>query len=435
LEQAVAAAVAALPAGDEQTRVLSFMLAQAEQLAKARADADAQRAARDARARDRRRWGAHAAPGEPGLRALVINATLPVAGHDGGSSALLSHIAALQGLGYAVSLVAADDMAADGAALADWGINVCGAPFYGCVEDVLRRQAGCFDAVYLHRVDMATRYLGLARRYAPRARLLYSVADLHHLRVARQAAVQDEPALLDWSRALRQAECAAAVAADAVITHSAAEAAWLRQAVPMAQVHHVPWSVAAQDQRPGFAQRQGVAFIGHYGHAPNADAASWLVDTVMPLVWQQQPAIECRLVGSAMPAAVQALAGPGVTVLGHVPQLATVLNQVRLTVAPLRFGAGVKGKVLDSFAAGVPCVMTPVAAEGLGLPPALQAMVGTDAAALAALICGYHDDAARHGAAAQAGLALMRDAHSAAAVMAALSDALGCGAAERRRVG
>jgi glycosyltransferase involved in cell wall biosynthesis len=415
--------------------VLSFMLAQAEQLAKARADADAQRAARDARARDRRRWGAHAAPGAPGLRALVINATLPVANHDGGSSALLSHIAALQGLGYAVSLAAADDMAADGAALADLGISVRGAPFYSCVEDVLRRQAGCFDAVYLHRVDMASRYLGLTRRYAPRARLLYSVADLHHLRVARQAAVQHEPGLLDWSRALRQAECAAAVAADAVITHSAEEAAWLRQAAPMAQVHHVPWSVAVQDQRPGFEARQGVAFIGHYAHAPNADAASWLVGAVMPLVWQAQPAIECLLVGSAMPPAIQALAGPGVRVLGHVPRLSDVLDRVRLTVAPLRFGAGVKAKVLDSMAAGVPCVMMPVAAEGLGLGPMLQAMVGTDAAALAALICGYHGDEARHRAAARTGLALIREAHSEAVVMAALGDAIGGAAVGRLGAG
>jgi glycosyltransferase involved in cell wall biosynthesis len=435
LEQAVAAAVAALPAGEEQTRVLSFMLAQAEQLAKARADADGQRQARETRAKDKRRWGPHATPGAPGLRALVINAALPVATHDGGSSALLSHIAALQSLGYAVSLVAADAMDADGAALAAYGISVCGAPFYSCVEDVLRRQAGCFDAVYLHRVDMASRYLALARRHAPRARVLYSVADLHHLRIGRQALVQDEPGLLDWSRALRAAECHAAAAADAVITHSAEEAAWLRQAAPSAQVHHVPWSVTPQAKRRGFAKRQGVALIGHYGHAPNADAASWLVGAVMPLVWQAQPEIECILVGSDMPPAIQALAGPGVRVLGHVTRLGDVLDRVRLTVAPLRFGAGVKAKVLDSMAAGVPCVMTPIAAEGLGLPPLLQAMVGADAAALAALICGYHGDATRHKAAAQAGLALIQDAHSEAVVAAALQGALGGAWAEQRRVG
>jgi hypothetical protein len=85
----------------------------------------------------------------------------------------------------------------------------------------------------------------------------------------------------------------------------------------------------------------------------------------------------------------------------------------------------VKGKVLESLAAGVPCVMTPVAAEGLGLPPVLQAMVGADAAGLAALICGYHKDAARYDAAAQSGLALIRDGHSEAAVTAALARAIG----------
>ena len=97
----------------------------------------------------------------------------------------------------------------------------------------------------------------------------------------------------------------------------------------------------------------------------------------MPLVRQTNPAITCLLVGADMPDPVRRLAGPGVEVVGRVGDLGEqVFDRVRLTVAPLRFGAGVKGKVLDSFAAGVPCVMSEVAAEGLVLSPVLRALVG-----------------------------------------------------------
>jgi hypothetical protein len=100
-----------------------------------------------------------------------------------------------------------------------------------------------------------------------------------------------------------------------------------------------------------------------------------------------------------------------------------VFDRVRLTVAPLRFGAGVKDKVLDSLASGVPCVMTPVAAEGLALPPSLSALVGKDAGAIAGLIQLLHGDAAAHREAASAGRSLIREQYTEAAVLAALRPA------------
>src|SRR5207237_638608 len=163
--------------------------------------------------------------------------------------------------------------------------------------------------------------------------ILYSVADLHHVRLARQAAIEQRPELMAESRRLRLIECTAAWAADAVITHSRDEAALLRQAGPDAKGHVVAW------------------------HGPR-------------------------------------------------PPETVPFRRVRLTVAPLRYGAGVKGKVLDSLAAGVPCVMSPIAAEGIALPPTLQDLIGQDAAQLASRILQLHSDAAENRAAAEAGLAL-----------------------------
>jgi glycosyltransferase involved in cell wall biosynthesis len=113
-----------------------------------------------------------------------------------------------------------------------------------------------------------------------------------------------------------------------------------------------------------------------------------------------------RLVGSGMPEAVKRLARPGIVIIGQIDDLlARVFDRVRLTIAPLRYGAGVKGKVLDSFAAGVPCVMTPVAAEGLDLPPALQDWVSDSPAGLAQGICRLHSEVVVNTNVAASGLA------------------------------
>ena len=418
LEAAVAAAVVALAPGERQVRVLQFLRNQIERLQQDRATQDGGRIPREAARRHRRAWAA--APAQHAQRALVVDTFLPQPGQSGGANALLSHILALQQLGYAVSVVAADDLTATSPALEGAGITVLSLPFYASVEEVLRRQAGCFDLVYLHRVSVAARYGHLVREHAPRARLVYSVADLHHVRMAGQAIVQDEPRLLALSRTLAIAERAAALAADAVLTHSSIEASLLLQLAPTAEVHCVPWALQPHPRRPALARRRGIAIIGNFAHAPNLDGALWFADRVMPLIHRRQPDLICTIAGRAMPAELAGLAAPGIRVLGDVADLRTVYDQVRLTVAPLRFGAGIKSKVLESFAAGLPCVMTPVAAEGILLPPGLLGLVGEDAAELAHRILYVHDDVAAYRAAARAGLALIRTHHTPAGVCAAL---------------
>ncbi len=438
LKQLIVNVVDGLVAGPELADTLSFLVTQADRLLQTGADANGQRAARAVHAQFRRRWGDVLPTSEPdperggytdpGLRALVIDDVLPSPDRDAGSVAVLSHIRALQRLNYSVGLVAAlgsVPVGSEAATLEALGIACYRLPYYGSVEDVLSRQSGCFDVIYLHRVTNAAKYLALARHYCPHARILFSVADLHHLRVARQAEVEQRPELLAESRGLQLAESSAAWSADAVVTHSAEEAATLRRLVPIANVHVVPWATPVRPTRVPFADRHGLAFLGSYAHAPNLDAVVFLVEEIMPLVWQTDPTIECLLVGSQMPEMVQRLAQPRVTVVGHVPDLAAIFDRVRLTVAPLRYGAGLKGKVLASLAAGIPCVMTQIAEEGLALPPLLKQYVGTDAANLAALIVQLHGDEAACRAAAETGVGLIAYRFDEGSVTAALQAAIG----------
>jgi O-antigen biosynthesis protein len=293
------------------------------------------------------------------------------------------------------------------------------------VEEVLRRHAGSYDLVYLHRAQNALAYGGLVRRYQPRARLIYSVADLHFLRVGRQAEVEGRPELAREAQALCQREVFAMQLVDSVITHSAHEAALLGRIAPGLAVHVVPWAVTPRPNASTWTERSGIAFVANFLHTPNLDAVHWLVHSVMPLVWERSAEITCLIAGADMPPRLAvAMSDPRVQLLGHVDDLSQFYGRIRAAIAPLRSGAGVKGKVLEAFAAGLPCVMTPIAAEGLPLPDALSELVAGDARGLAGLICRLHEDAEHNTRLGQAGLSMVCRHFSEAQVRTALAGAI-----------
>ena len=409
------------------TRWAVFLAGQADRMLQRRADIASNKPHPTVPREFRVRWsGRGPAPNpDPAPRALVIDETVPVENRDAGSRAILSHMRSLQRLGFKVSFVPSDTRGGEGAAaLEAMGVTCCCTPWCASVEEVLRRESNGYTLVYIHR-GTNTRYLSLIRHYLPRARLVYSVADLHHLRLARQAAVEERPELLEASRRVRAVELSAARFVESVITHSTFEQAAILKELPGARVHVVPWSVPPRPVTTPWAERRGLAFIGSYAHPPNLDAAWWLIQDVMPLVRARNPAIECILAGSNMPEALQAAVAPGIRPVGFVADLHALFSQIRLTAAPLTFGAGLKGKVLDSLAAGIPCACTPLAAEGMDLPALLQATVGDGAAALADIILRLHDDEPFNAACRAAGLEFIASAMTDACVDAAMRPAVG----------
>jgi glycosyltransferase involved in cell wall biosynthesis len=372
-------------------------------------------------------------------RALFIDESVPDPNRDAGSNAVLSHMRALARLGYRVDFIAAHGLEDGGArshALADLGITCWHAPWIASVEEALHRLGERLKLVYVHRYGVMQRYGALVRKWCPAARLVYCVADLHYLRLARRIAVEAghsaESGLSDMApqaAGLRVAELMAVLGADAVITHSSFEQALLARQAPEANVHLVPWEVTPRPTEVPFARRSGVAFVGSYGHPPNLDAAYVLVEQIMPLVWAENPAIPCVLAGSDLPASLHEAArqaGPGrIEVLGHVGSLMEIWNRVRLATAPLRYGAGVKGKVLDSLAGGIPCVCLPMAAEGMDLPGTLAPLVADTPHAVAATILRLHDNEEACAGLAASGLAFIESDFGAPRVDAALAGAAG----------
>jgi glycosyltransferase involved in cell wall biosynthesis len=362
-------------------------------------------------------------------RALVVDSQLPEVGHDGGANAVLDHMRALQAAGFEVSFLALADGREDAIALRSLGVTSLPLPPSGLFVDVARAYAGVFDLIYLHRVESASHCLKPARRYFD-AQIVYSVADLHHLRLKSQSSFDHEhaPELIHQAGAVALQELAAALSADCVITHSEREAEKLEQLPSIAaerKVHVVPWTVQEAAVQTPFVERLGVAFIGCFAHAPNVDAVRWLVEEIMPLVWQTEPDLTCLIAGSDVSDDLyQQLARPRVKVLGRVERLGEVFEQVRLMIAPLRFGAGLKDKVLRAMAAGLPCVGTSEAFDGMqGLPVAITDVCQHDTApGLAAAIVRMHRDEAANTSCAQTGLKYIGDFYNEARVNALIRE-------------
>ena len=131
---------------------------------------------------------------------------------------------------------------------------------------------------------------------------------------------------------------------------------------------------------PGFEQRHDLLFVGNFSHPPNAEAVTWFATAVLPAV-RRHADVVLRVVGPGASAATVRAWGPHVRYDGWVAQVGPTIDAARVAVAPLRHGAGVKGKVGEALAMGLPCVATSVAAEGMDLTHDTHLLIADDVAA------------------------------------------------------
>ena len=171
---------------------------------------------------------------------------------------------------------------------------------------------------------------------------------------------------------------------DCTIVHTSVEAAIIRQDLPVENIVEFPYIAEKYSSEVSFSSRQDIIFVGGFRHDPNIDAMVWFVEEIWPELMPNLPR-EARfvIVGDSPPAAVECLAGGRVVVTGYVPDLRPYFDCARVAVAPLRYGAGIKGKVVQSFCFGVPSVVTPIAAEGIGLTSGQEALIAQSAVEIA----------------------------------------------------
>lgn len=355
----------------------------------------------------------HFAPGTEQMRArdrarsrpivLVIDHKVLEPDRDAGSRSTMEHIRALLRAGWVVKFRPDNGLATPvyTQALEAMGIEVLHAPFVADFAVWMEANGHAIDHVLLNRPQVAHDLLPIIRSLST-ARVVFYGHDLHFARMQRAAALGGDPqgdaGALAASERMLATERAVWRDCDTVLYPSEEEAAEVRRLEPLVHVQAVtPYSFAEFPRRAAVAPASGgLLFVAGFAHPPNVDAARWLVQDVLPLIRQQLPGVHLTLAGSNPTDEVLALATEGVIVTGSLSAeaLAGHYAAARVAVVPLRFGAGVKLKVVEALQQGLPLVTTPIGAQGL---PGLSAIlpVAADPAALAAEIVRlFRDDAA-----------------------------------------
>ncbi|HET6783247.1 MAG TPA: glycosyltransferase [Pseudoxanthomonas sp.] len=278
------------------------------------------------------------------------------------------------------------------AALQALGVETWYPPFSQSPPAWVSSHGPRFSVVLACRYHLAEKILPLARKHAPQARFVLDTIDLHYLRESRAAELAGNAALAKAASQTRQRELSAVAAADATLVVSGTEREVLAKDAPSSKVEVL--SNLHEVAGPGlpFAQRRDLVFVGGFRHTPNVDAVRWFVQEVLPLLRPRLPDAVFHCIGGDVPDSIAALAQEGVVIHGHVPSLEAAMNGMRVAVAPLRFGAGVKGKVNLSMAHGQPVVATSCAVEGMHLQDGVDVLVADDAQAFADAVARLYSD-------------------------------------------
>ncbi len=330
-----------------------------------------------------------------GPRVLVIDHLVPLWDRDAGSLRMRGVIEALVRLGCRVTLLP-DDMQPRQPytrELQEMGVSVLYGPLH--VEQELAAIAGELALVISSRPHTTSRWIDMVRGVAPTVPFAYDTVDLHWVRETRRAALAG-PARTELSpraQALRELELALVRASDITLVASDTEVTVIQNEIPGAEVRVIPTYHEVRPDPPPLEGRKTLVYVGSFDHPPNIDAALALVQGVMPLVWQEVPDAQVQIIGAAPPPEVEALACDRVEVTGWVKDIDPLLDAARALVAPLSYGAGMKGKVTQALAIGLPVVTTPIGAEGLPVCDGEQMLIGVTPAELAErAICILRDD-------------------------------------------
>ena len=340
------------------------------------------------------------------LRLLVVHEELPPHDRDSGSLRLCRIVSLLASEGHEVTFLARGGVAqeryaanllragvrevipVDPERLAQSGPSVALPP----LDFAALCERGRFDAAWLSFHKLAAQYLPLLRLHSPTTKVIVDSVDVHWVRERRGAELSGDEAALAAALRTREIEGATYRAADLVVGVSEDDAAALRELAPevpaavVSNVHDIEREAADP------AGRSGVVFVAHFPHAPNVDAALNFVATTWPQVRAALPGVHLSLVGNRPLPSVQALDGPDITVTGWVPEVDPYLDGARVAIAPLRYGAGVKGKIGQAMARGIPIVTTPLGAEGMGLVDGEHALIADCGSAFADAIVRLHRD-------------------------------------------
>ena len=310
---------------------------------------------------------------------LIVDHYVPQWDRDAGSRTLYLYIKMFLDMGFAVTFWP-DNLNEDREytiPLQNMGVEVIYTWHYvGRFGEWLAENGRHIDYAFLSRPHVATKYLDDLTK-TNSTKIIYYGHDLHYKRLQAAYNVDRDFKLLTEAKKWEGIEMDVCSRSNVVLYPGEEEVEIVRKRVPAeVNVINFPITIFSKDELEAGAEAidrgkdrnaYKMMFVGGFSHAPNVSGVVWFVRNVMPLIVQAEPRFHLSIAGSNAPGEIKALAGPNVSILGRISddELENLYAESGLAVVPLLYGGGVKGKVIEAMAKGVPVVMTGVGAQGI----------------------------------------------------------------------
>ncbi len=323
---------------------------------------------------------------------LVIDRFIPTHDKDSGSLRMYLLLKILRALGYRVTFLPDDLRRSEPYAeeLERMGIEILSGNLD--IQKYLEEKGSVFAFVIVSRPEQTYKYLPLIRAYALNSIIVYDTVDLHWVRFERAAAINGSRELQEKAKHYKAMELFNASCSDVVFTVTGDEKKLLMREIPDLRVEIVPNVHQVIQRVKPFHERKDIMFIGSFLHQPNEDAVQFFVREIFPSIKKRIPDAKFFVVGSDPLESILKLGSDTIKVTGYVKDVSPFFENCRVFVAPLRYGAGMKGKIGQSMAYGLPVVTTMIGAEGIGLVNNENALIADEPAEFADSVLRLYSD-------------------------------------------
>jgi len=303
-------------------------------------------------------------------RVLYLDLCTPTPDKDSGSIDAMNHMLLLREMNFQVTFIPVDNIAyviPYTINLQRNGIEVLYYPYIKSVEEHLESMGTRYDLVIFSRVETAQRFMKAVKDFCIKAKTIFITVDLHFLRLERTAILEKSKKIAMMAKEIKEQELYIMQRMDISTVISTYEYDLLKKLIPKNKLRLLPYTREVNKKISSFEARKNIVFVGSFQHPPNIDAVKFFVLEVMPYIRKLMPSLKFYIVGSHMVDEIKALEAPDIVIQGFVQDLSQFLSEFKLSVVPLRVGAGIKGKIGTSLSLGLPVISTPIGAEGMEL--------------------------------------------------------------------
>ena len=329
---------------------------------------------------------------------LIIDSYVPCYNRESGSNRLFQIIKILKSLGYKISFIPDNENAEQPYTneLQEMGVQVLYRQkyYYQNFNNQLSELTPFIDVAWICRPELFEKYFPKLTKNK-KIKFIYDTIDLHFLRLKRESELFSNKKN-NWE-AIKNMEITSASIADVTLAITPVDKNILKdlgidnvEVIP--NIHSIKYVSANSDDE--FSNRSGLLFIGSYTHTPNVDAVIWLVEEIMPLVWNEIPNLTLTLLGSNPKIEVLKYQSDKIIIPGFIDDVSSYFNSNKVFVAPLRYGAGMKGKIGQSLEYGLPIVSTSIGVEGMNMAHEKNVLVGDSEIEFATHIIRLYQDKA-----------------------------------------